>query len=155
MCFVSCSIVYITSLGSEQSRRDATWVKRRGCCIVHNVVCHLLTWETHQAGETLLEWNVAEMLYCLQCTLSPPFFGNVQSGGYATWVKRRGRNWSFCGLGCMSPESSHSVKCPLNCDSMVRNRDWVTKIPRQATVIRELDPHCGTKSSHWMSSYWI
>ena len=28
-------------------------------CIVYIVVCHLLTWEMHKAGETLLEYNFA------------------------------------------------------------------------------------------------
>ena len=38
---------------------------------------------------------------------SPSYVGNVRSNGDATQEKRRGRNLSFSGLGCMSPRSLH------------------------------------------------
>ena len=41
--------------------------------------------------------------------LSPPYFGNTRSHGDTTREKRRARNASFSGLGCMSPESCSKV----------------------------------------------
>ena len=41
--------------------------------------------------------------------LSPPYLANTRSGGDATREKRCGRNFSFSGLGCMSPESCSKV----------------------------------------------
>ena len=40
------------------------------------------------------------------------------------------------------------ILCAANCDSILRNRDWVTRIPSQAAEIREPDPYNGTQSLH-------